>query len=154
MALLRRTARLMAAALLVAGLAACGDDDPTGVALPADSAILLSGSWVGGGGDFAITLSILEDAEGLISGSGTVSSAVSGRIVSVVGNHAFPEVTLDLTVLDDGTTLTVDAIDAFEVLGSRITGIIALDGTLSGGGFDRMPVQLVRRGPTSGTGGF
>ena len=154
MALLRQTARLMALLVLLTGLAACDDDEPTGVVLPADSALLVSGSWTGGGGDFAITLSILEDEAGVITGSGTLSSAVTGRIVDVSGIHAFPEVSLDLTVNDDGTVLTIEAIAAFEVSASRITGITALDGTLSGGGFDRMPIQLVRRELVGGTGGF
>ncbi|MFV1988203.1 MAG: hypothetical protein ACC682_13040 [Gemmatimonadota bacterium] len=156
MVFLRQTARLMAGAVLLVGLAACSDDDPAGVALPANSAILLSGSWTGGGGGFLLTLSILEDAEGIVTGSGTLSSAASGRILDVVGQHVFPELVLDLTSIDDGTVLTLQGVAAFEVLGSRITGITAIDGTLSGGGFDRLPIQLIRRelARTGGQGGF
>lgn len=156
MVLLRRSARLLASVALVLGLAACGDDDPTGVVLPADAAILLTGSWVGGGGGFTLAVSILEDTGGVVTGSGTFSSAESGRIVEVVGQHVFPDLSLDLTVLDDGTVLTLDAVAAFEVAANRIVGITAMDGTLSGGGFDRMPIQLVRRGVAGpqGQGGF
>jgi hypothetical protein len=155
MVILRQTARFMAGVVLFLGLAACSDDDPAGVGLSADSAILLSGSWTGGGGEFLLTLSILEDAGGIVTGSGTFSSLTSGRIVDVVGQHVFPELVLDLTTIDDGTVLTLQGVAAFEVLGSRIIGITAIDGTLSGGGFDRLPIQLIRRelaGP--GQGGF
>jgi hypothetical protein len=156
MVLLRRSLRFMASLVLVIGLTACGDDDPTGVALPADAAILLTGSWAGGGGEFAMTLSLLEDTGGVVTGSGTFSSAQTGRIVEVIGTHVFPDLSLDLTVLDDGTVLTLDAVAAFQVSSNRITGITGFDGTLTGGGFDRLPIQMVRRGigGSAGQGGF
>jgi len=132
---------------------ACGSDEVTGVGPPFGSGLVVTGSWEGIAGNFLLTMSLFEDEGGAVTGSGTLSTEQSGVVFDVVGSHVFPDLSLQLTVKGDGTGLSLEAVAAFGVSARRITEIAELDGTLTGGGFDRFPVRLSRHDLSGGQGG-
>lgn len=127
----RGAAIALGAALLVAGCEETEEPEfPT-----------ITGSWQGTSGEITMTLSVIEGEDGDVAGSGTLSSDNASFPFQAQGGHLFPDVVLDLVIASEGEALDFEAVVAFDAEG----GIPAMDGSLSGGGFDRFPITLTRR---------
>lgn len=101
----------------------------------------ITGSWEGQSGDITLSMSVFEDEDGEVFGSGNLSSPTISFGYDVTGGHAFPIVELDLAMTTEPDLLSFDGVLAFDSIGA----LLELDGSLTGGGFDRFPIQLTRK---------
>ena len=116
---------------LFAMLAACGSDatapepDPT-----------VTGSWSGTGNQFSLQLTLNQQPDGTVSGSGSISSAVGTLALTVLnGTHAFPNLSLTL-----GATGLLDT-----NLTGTVTSPTTIAATLNGSGFSNESINLTKQ---------
>lgn len=102
---------------------------------------LITGSWEGQSADITLSMSVFENEDGEVFGSGSLSSPAISFGYDVTGAHAFPIVQLDLALTTEPEVLSFDGVIAFDSVGA----LLQLEGSLSGGGFDRSPFELTRR---------
>lgn len=129
---------VLALALAFAGLpllTAC-DDDPQGPAPPT-----ITGSWEGVSNGVTFSMSLFEDEEGVVAGTGTASSATTSFPYDVTGGHLFPVVQLQLALLTEPDLLTLVGFVSFDSIGA----LLSLDGSVTGGGFEDFPIRLTRK---------
>ncbi|MGH7529244.1 MAG: hypothetical protein ACREMN_02585 [Gemmatimonadales bacterium] len=93
----------------------------------------LAGRWVGAAPEANVALTLTDDGEGTIGGSGGVSPAPGAVIVG--GSYADPELSL---------TLVTAARDSIALVGS-LTDDHVMEGTLSGGPFTSVAITLYRQ---------
>lgn len=100
--------------------AGCGDDSPTDT-----SATTLDGSWSGESQGITLSLTLNEDSEGSLSGSGSLSDSEGSAALTVSsGTHVPPNVTMTLS-----STGLPDLNFSGEVSGDNV-----IIGALEGGG--------------------
>ncbi len=131
----RRSFPLLLVIGLLAFASAC-EKEPEAPAPPK-----ITGSWQGTADEVTLTLSVFENDQGVVGGSGTLSSPQASFPFQVQGGHLFPDVALQLALNGEPDVLTYEAVVAFDNLGN----LPAMDGALSGGGFDRFPISVTRR---------
>jgi hypothetical protein len=101
----------------------------------------ITGSWEGTSGEITMALSIFEGENGVIDGSGTISSQHASFPFRAQGGHLFPDVSLTLDLTGESEQLAFDGVVAFDAQGV----IPEMDASVTGGGFDRFPITLARR---------
>lgn len=114
--------------LMLATLVACGDS--TGPTIPD-----LTGTWSGsaGGGDWSITISENEDGE--LSGSGSVESGGESVSLTVTGSHAHPDFSM---------TWSSSGVQDVNYAGTVGESGDQLNGELNGSGFSGESLTMTR----------
>jgi len=114
-------------------LVGCNDEGPQ---FP-----IITGSWEGTSAGITFSMSIFEDDQGTVVGTGTSSSSTISLPYDVNGVHAFPVVRLQLALLNEPDVLTLQGFVTFDSLSTLLT----LDASVTGGGFEQFPIQLTRK---------
>lgn len=133
---MRRNAVALAVLVLVLPFSSACEDEEVGPEPPR-----ITGSWEGQSGEITLSMSVFEDEDGGVFGSGSLSSPTISFGYDVTGGHVFPIVELDLALRSEPEVLAFDGVLAFDSLGA----LLELDGSLTGGGFDRFPIELTRK---------
>ena len=115
---------------LFAILAACGSDATAPEPDPA-----VTGSWSGTGSGFTLQLTLNEQPDGSVAGSGSITLATGPIALTVLsGTHAFPNLSLTL-----GATGLLDI-----NLTGTVTSATMITATLNGSGFSDESIDLTK----------